>query len=259
MKNFSKKDFLIFGSTLVVGTGIISGAFYLNAQEKEAIARDNANKVADSCISNVDKCPHNTEGFHLLTSEKREAALKNQKFFKEKLAERQIQFEAQQKAYREKQAADQKAREAERKARGDWLLSTFTDNATGKPYKTASVTSTNSVNFGFPYSGEQRARFTTRSHPRYGHDAFLNIEKGQLLCGSYSNTTVLIRFDNGPANAYECNGAADNSSDVVFIKGMAQIEARMQNAKTMYVTVNVYQEGQPTFVFNVTGYKRSMI
>lgn len=254
MKLSTKKDFLVFSSTLLVGGGIVAGAFCLNAQEKAAFAKEKANKMADACIANMDDCPQSLADYDLdfLDPSKREAAEKNQKALANKIESRQKKLIAEQAAYREKQ-------EAERKARGDWNLSTSTDDATGKPFKTASITSTNTVNFSFPYSGEQRARFTTRSHPRYGHDAFLTIEQGQLLCSSYSNTSVLIRFDDGPATAYKCNGAADNSSDVVFIEGISQIEAQMQTAKTMYVTVNVYQEGQPTFAFNVTGYKRTMI
>lgn len=148
---------------------------------------------------------------------------------------------------------------AEQAAQGEWAYNTYTDDATGKQTKTGSLVSKNSMNFDFPYSGTQYGRFTVRNHPRHGVDAFLTIDKGQLLCNSYSNTTVLIRFDNGEASSYGCNGAADYSREVVFIEGVARLEARMKTAKKMYVTVSVYGEGSRTWEFNVTNYDKAAI
>ena len=76
---------------------------------------------------------------------------------------------------------------------------------------------------------------------------------------SYTNTTVLIRFDNGAATPYGCNDPADHSTETVFIEGVGALESRMKTAKTMYVTVNVYQQGSVTFRFNVRNYDRSKV
>lgn len=169
--------------------------------------------------------------------------------------------EAKEKAAKEAKASQERlARQrAEREARGEWSYSGYTDDATGKRAKTASLTSKNSMNFGFPYSGTQYGRFTVRNHPRYGVDAYLSIKEGQLLCDSYSNTTVLVRFDNGAATRYSCGEPADHSSTTVFIHNVAGLEARMKTAKKMYVTVSVYQEGSRTWEFNVKGYDRSKV
>lgn len=144
-------------------------------------------------------------------------------------------------------------------AQGEWHYSTYVDDATGKKAKTAALSSKNSMNFGFPYSGVQYGRFTVRNHPRHGVDAFLQIQEGQLLCDSYSNTNVLVRFDDGPATRYRCGEPADHSSTVVFIQNVAALEAGMKTAKKMYVTVSVYQEGSRTWEFNVTNYDRSKV
>ena len=115
------------------------------------------------------------------------------------------------------------------------------------------------MNFDFPYSGIQYGTFTVRNHPRFGVDAYLSIREGQLLCDSYSNTNVLVRFDDGPATHYRCGEPADHSSTYVFIHNVAGLEARMKAAKKMYVTVSVYQEGSRTWEFNVKGYDRSKV
>ena len=170
---------------------------------------------------------------------------------------------AEQKAANERWRAEQKAKEAKRKAereaRGEWIYSGYTDDATGKYAKTARLTSKNSMNFGWPYSGIQYGEFEIRNHPRYGVDAMLSIDKGQLLCDSYNNTTVLVRFDDRPATRYACADAADHSSDIVFIRNVAGLEAGMKTAKKMFITVSVYQEGSRTWEFNVKGYDRSKV
>lgn len=148
---------------------------------------------------------------------------------------------------------------AKTEANGEWSYRTYTDEATGKEAKTGSLTSKNSMNFDFPYRGIQHGHFTVRNHPRYGVSAYLSIRKGQLLCSSYSNPTVLIRFDNGAASSYNCNKPADYSSNTVFIEGVGRLEARMKTAKKMYVTVSVYNEGSRTWEFNVNGYNKSEV
>ena len=156
-------------------------------------------------------------------------------------------------------AAKQAKLKAELEARGEWAYSGYRDDATGKRAKTASLTSKNSMNFGFPYSGTQYGTFTVRNHPRFGVDAFLSIKEGQLLCDSYSNANVLVRFDNGPATRYSCGEPADHSSTTVFIHNVSGLEARMKTAKKMYVTVSVYQEGSRTWEFNVKNYDRTKV
>jgi hypothetical protein len=176
-------------------------------------------------------------------------------------------LEAKAKAKKEKRAeAELKRRkeaaaklEAERIARGDWTYSTGTDEATGKTTKSAFLTSKNSMNFDSPYEGIQYGRFVVRNHPRFGVDAYLSIDKGQLLCNSYSNSTVLVRFDNGAASSYSCGEPADYSSDVVFIRGVGRLENRMKTAKKMFITISVYNEGSRTWEFNVRGYDRSKL
>jgi hypothetical protein len=176
------------------------------------------------------------------------------------------QKEEQEKARKERWAkinAETKAKNerdrAEREARGEWVYNSYTDDATGKTAKRGILTSKNTMNFGFPYSGTQHGSFVIRNHPRYGVDAYLTITKGQLLCSTYSNPTVLVRFDNGAASSYNCNSPADHSSDTVFIEGVGRLEGRMKTAKKMYVTVSVHGEGSRTWEFNVKGYDRSRI
>lgn len=126
----------------------------------------------------------------------------------------------------------------------------------GKTYF-AAVRSTNTVSFGFPYSGAQHATLTLRTHPRYGKDVILAIERGQFLCPSYDGCTVLVRFDDGKATRYSAAAPADNSTVSLFIRNYSQFVAHMEKAKRVRISAQVYQEGAPVFDFDVTGFDAS--
>lgn len=126
----------------------------------------------------------------------------------------------------------------------------------GKAYF-AAVRSTNTVSFGFPYSGTQHATLTLRTHPRYGKDVILAIERGQFLCPSYDSCTVLIRFDDSKATNYSAAGAGDNSTETLFIRNYSGFLVHMAKAKRVRVSAPVYQEGSPVFNFDVSGFDAS--
>lgn len=118
----------------------------------------------------------------------------------------------------------------------------------------AQVTSSNAVVFDSPYGGLQHARLTLRTHPRHGKDVILSIERGQFLCRSYEDCNVLVRFDDQKASTYSGVGAADNSTETIFIRNYSRFVAGMLKAKRVRISAEVYQEGAPVFEFDVTGF-----
>jgi hypothetical protein len=122
--------------------------------------------------------------------------------------------------------------------------------AKGTTY-TAAVQSTNTVNFDFPYSGEQRATLTLRTHPRHGKDVILRLERGQFLCNSYDGCNVLVRFDDGQSKTFSAAGPSDNSTETLFIRNYSQFVAGMLKAERVRISAEVYHEGSPVFEFDV--------
>lgn len=118
----------------------------------------------------------------------------------------------------------------------------------------ASVRSSNTVSFGFPYSGAQRGTLTLRTHPRYGRDLIFNIERGQVLCRSYEDCTVLVRFDDKEAQRFSGVGAADNSTESVFLRNYSRFAGEMLKAERVRISVPIYQQGSPVFEFDVSGF-----
>lgn len=126
----------------------------------------------------------------------------------------------------------------------------------GKTYY-ASITSSNSVQFDFPYEGVQRGTLTLRTDPEYGRDVIFSIEKGQILCSSYDGCTVRVRFDDEDAVSYSAAAAADNSSETIFIQNYNRFVEKLMKAKRVRISMNVYQEGAPVFDFDVSGFNRA--
>ena len=93
-----------------------------------------------------------------------------------------------------------------------------------------------------------------RSHPRHGNDVIFKIERGQVLCRSYEDCTILVRFDDDEAQSFSAVGAADNSTETIFIRNYSRFLSRMQKANTVRIAVNIYQQGAPAFEFDVSGF-----
>lgn len=119
------------------------------------------------------------------------------------------------------------------------------------------VSSSNTVSFDFPYSGEQNAKLTLRTHPRYGKDLIFSIEKGQILCPSYEDCIVLVRFDDEQAVKYNAVGADDNSSETIFLRNYGSFVGKMRKAKRVRIAANIFHEGAPVFEFDVSDFDQN--
>lgn len=118
----------------------------------------------------------------------------------------------------------------------------------------ATVVSSNTVEFEFPYSGQQHARLFLRTHPRHGKDVIFQIERGQILCRSYEDCEILIRFDDGNAETFSAVGPADNSSESAFLRNYSRFVEKMMKAKRVRIAAPIYQQGSPVFEFDVSGF-----
>tara|TARA_Y100000589_G_C26971429_1_gene554741 strand:- start:51 stop:830 length:780 start_codon:yes stop_codon:yes gene_type:complete len=141
---------------------------------------------------------------------------------------------------------------------GKWQYDNYEDIASGKVSYTAQLKSENQINLSFPYAGKQYGRLTIRNHPRFGKDIFLRIEKGQILSISgYSldDKYFLVRFDDGEVESYRYSESTSGSTDIIFITDEKKFLKNLSNSKKAYITINIYQDGQNTFIFDVKGLK----
>lgn len=140
---------------------------------------------------------------------------------------------------------------------GIWSYSHSSDPMSNGVTHTAAIQSLNTVNFTFPYAGEQHANLVIRTHPKHGKDVIFGIQQGQLLCNDYDGCNVSVRFDDAEAVTYKANSAADHSTETIFLSNYSGFIDRMMKAKRVRIAVNVYQEGTPVFEFDVSKFDKN--
>lgn len=158
---------------------------------------------------------------------------------------------------REEQAKAQKEKEDRRLTQLGlkWQYDTNKDKMGRGDIKYALVGSLNTLNFAFPYQGEQRATLQLRKHPKHGKDVILSIKKGQFLCNNYNGCKVAVKFDNNKVKNYSAIGASDHDSTVLFIKNYKSFVLKAKKSKKIYIEAEFFREGSRVLEFNTEGLK----
>lgn len=136
-----------------------------------------------------------------------------------------------------------------------WVYDSQHDDMRNQTTYAAYTTSTNSLNFSFPYSGGSTAQLYLRQSPKYGNDIYLTISKGQFYCTSYDGCTIHAKFDNGPVIALHASAATGGDTTTIFISGFKRFSDRLKSAKHLFVEAEFYQEGQRQMEFDVSGFE----
>lgn len=135
-----------------------------------------------------------------------------------------------------------------------WEYSESRDEMRGTSTKLASVTSENVVDLDFPY-GEVNGQIWVRHRPEDGLNVAFEVSKGQVLCHSFSDDYVSMKFDDGPVQKFRCTGSSDGSSETAFIIDEQRALAALKRAKRTIVEAEFYQQGRQQFVFETAGLK----
>ena len=152
-----------------------------------------------------------------------------------------------------KRQEEERAREAEEQKRLGlkWNYDESEDEMGRGKVKNAMVHSRNQIEFGFPYSGPQRAVLQLRKHPKYGRDVIIYIERGQFLCG-IDGCSVQVRFGSGKPLAFRASGPTDHSTTVLFISNYDKFVGNTKKVGKVYIEAEFYQEGSKVFEFDVS-------
>ena len=134
-----------------------------------------------------------------------------------------------------------------------WRYSSEEDGMTSKNIHFASIESTNTLEFAFPYNGIQHATLQLRTHPQFGKDVILSVEKGQFLC-RFDGCSVLVRFDEEKPVSFSAGEPSDNNTTYIFIRGYTHFLDKMLKAKRVRIAAEFYQSGIQTLEFDVSNF-----
>ena len=135
-----------------------------------------------------------------------------------------------------------------------WHYFTSEDKMSGDTVYFANLHSSNTVDFAFPYNGEQNASVTLMSDSRPKKSAMFSIKKGQILCQSYQDCLVQVRFDDSPPGYYKAVGASDQSTTTIHFRDGDKFFQELKKAKRLRIAAEMYQEGSPVFEFDVSAF-----
>ncbi|WP_292029845.1 hypothetical protein [Brevundimonas sp. UBA2416] len=134
-----------------------------------------------------------------------------------------------------------------------WTYTTDLDPMTDRPTHVACSTSTNMVRLQSPYS-DVAARLCVRQSPQHGLDVYVALlGDGQIICRSYNNCSVNIRFGDGEQQSFSATDAADGSSNIIFVTNAQRFVTGVKGAPVTRIQLTFYQAGVQVVEFNTSG------
>lgn len=132
-----------------------------------------------------------------------------------------------------------------------WRYSEKVDDVSGGQIRSASVLSSNTLDFSFPYEGRQRARLGLRDHPRWGRTVWLEIERGQFAC--YFECYVQARFGDGKTRAFKVEVPESHDATVRFVSDDAAFVDALRRSDRLYLEASFFHQGTHTLTFETEG------
>jgi hypothetical protein len=139
--------------------------------------------------------------------------------------------------------------QAAKKVESEWTYSTQQDEMRRAESRFAQLEASNTLDLNFPY-GEQRARILIRKSPKFGFDILVGVPSGQIMCNSFSNSHINVKFDDGPIQRFGCTDASDGSSNMIFVEGAKGFLGKLKQSKKAVVEAEFYQNGLQQMTFN---------
>lgn len=136
-----------------------------------------------------------------------------------------------------------------------WAYTDTPDPMRGRAERVASIVSTNTLDFGFPYNGGSSGMLTIMQSPKYGLNVILSVSKGQFVCNSFTGDHVSIKFDDRPIKRFSCSEAGAGRTDGIFLAPAKKLIADLKASHHAVVEAEFYQAGDEQLEFDTNGLK----
>ena len=130
----------------------------------------------------------------------------------------------------------------------------------------AVLSSTNKLNFSFPYNGGSQGFVVvnkvsgTNNINIDGYHIAFTVSKGQLTCSS--PCVIRIKFDNETPITMYANSTSDKNNrltlNFLYQPGISkdQFLSKLSSANKLMIEASFYQEGSQVFEFDTSGFKK---
>lgn len=137
---------------------------------------------------------------------------------------------------------------------GKWSYSEQKDEMRGAVTRFAELDAENTIQLDFPY-GEQRGRMLVRQSPQFGFDILVGVPSGQIMCHSFSNSRINVKFDDGPIERFACTDASDGTNNMVFVRNARGFLAKLKKSERVVIEAEFFQNGMQQMVFETANLK----
>ncbi|MEQ1726563.1 MAG: hypothetical protein ABL882_11630 [Sphingopyxis sp.] len=134
-----------------------------------------------------------------------------------------------------------------------WRYSESRDEMRNSTIRFARLTSENELDFEFPYGSNNSTQLVIQQRPQDGLSIYLEIEKGQFLCHSFGNSSVAVKFDDGPVSNFRCTDSSDGTSNIAFIEPTSRFLGQLRRANRLVIEAEFFHEGNRQIMFNTSG------
>ena len=134
-----------------------------------------------------------------------------------------------------------------------WEYSQKIDELRNQNTYIARNTSTNVIDFGFPYNDSSMV-LTLRKDPKYGNDIMFYVN-GQFN-GCFDSCNITVKFDDNKLEHYRMVGSEGGDNSTIFIsssKSMKVFADKLKKSKKLIVEASFYNHGKGQFIFDVSG------
>lgn len=137
----------------------------------------------------------------------------------------------------------------------NWTYDSNKDPMTEQTTKFAVAQSEDTALFDFPYKqrGGSYLNIVFRKGPK-GFDAYLQIDKGQMLC-SYSDCKFRLKIGDKAPQTWTGLQPTSYNSEVMFVRDAKQFEKIIRSGKPIKIGINFHRSGEHVFTFKTGGYK----
>lgn len=144
--------------------------------------------------------------------------------------------------------------EAEIVPKSQWRQRSYVDQMTDQSVYVVSLRSKNSVDFRFPYKMPGGSHLHLNFRENAGNiDAYLRIDKGQMLCG-VSDCTFSLRVGDGVVQTWTGLRSSTHDNDMMFVRDARQLEEIVKRSDKIRIGIEFYQSGTNAFDFEVGDY-----
>lgn len=149
---------------------------------------------------------------------------------------------------------DETATQEKKANASSWQYKETTDEMTSRTCYYATTTSTNKIEFEFPYEGGSTFYLGVTSRGK-GNEIYLKTNKGQFMTSIMSSEYVRVKFDENGAFDYTYNSPSNGSSDIIFIDNPDHFINQLKNAKKLRIEAPFFNTSRQIVRFDVENLK----